>query len=148
MEGNFTSRRGPEQIGGSMKVKCRVCDNEKDGFCKVKKIGVKVNKSRTCEAYIYNESKVKAKQELKTTKISYADRERAKAMRKEELKKLRALLKEGQRQGTAKDLGLIEKEESRIIKPGDPRFVMPNSDPKHPLTGDLSRFTTTVSEKE
>lgn len=131
-----------------MKVKCRVCDNEDKGFCKVKKVKVKINKARICEAYIYNESKLKAKEKVNTTKILFADQQAIKKQQKEELKKLRELLKQGQKQGTARDLGLIPKEESKIIQPGDPRFVMPRTDSKHPLTGDLSRFTTTVSEKE
>jgi len=131
-----------------MKVKCRVCDNEDRGFCKVKKVKVKINKARVCEAYIYNESKLKTKEKVDTTRILYAEQQAIKKQQKEELKKLREQLKQGQKQGTAHDLGLIPKEKSNIIQPGDPRFVMPRADEKHPLTGDLSRFTTTVSEKE
>ena len=115
-----------------MKVKCKVCDNELSGFCKIKKTKVKPNKQRTCEAYVFNEGKVKAKEEIHTVRVSYRDQERAKKLYKEELKKLKAMEKAGPQQGTAQDLGLVK----------------PRTNLEHPLTGDLSRFTTTVSEKE
>jgi hypothetical protein len=73
-----------------------------------------------------------------------ANRRRMKA----ELKRIKEELKKGPRQGTAEDLGLIKPEGNSIIMPGDPNFSMPNRDPKHPLTGDLSRFTTTANDKE
>ena len=41
------------------KVKCRVCENEKDGFCKVKKCSIKLNKSRHCQAFIMDNAKIK-----------------------------------------------------------------------------------------
>lgn len=134
-----------------MKVRCNICENELNGFCKVKKISVKVNKKRTCEAYIYKESKVKAKQDIPKIRISYSEQQDIRKKQKEAIKQLRAALKEGQRQGTARDLGLIQPEaaeDSSIIQPGDPRFAMPGKDMKHPLTGDLSRFTTTVSNPD
>lgn len=131
------------------KVKCSVCANEKAKFCTIKKIGVKVNKPRTCEAYVYDESKVKARQEIHTMKVGYRQQQENKKRMKEELKELKAMLKEGPRNKTAQDLGLyVEgKGESKIITPGDPRFTMPSKDIKHPLTGDLSRFTSSVDKK-
>lgn len=131
------------------KVKCAVCANEKAKFCTIKKIGVNVNKPRKCEAYIYDESKVKARQETPSIKIGYKQQQDNKKRMKEELKALREMLKKSPENKTARDLGLpVEgKGESRIITPGDPRFVMPSRDPKHPLTGDLSRFTSSVDRK-
>ena len=41
------------------KVKCRVCDNEDTGFCKVKECKVKTNKARHCKAFIINENKIR-----------------------------------------------------------------------------------------
>ena len=41
------------------KVKCRVCDNEDKGVCKVKQCTVKTNKARHCQAFIMNDSKIK-----------------------------------------------------------------------------------------
>jgi hypothetical protein len=65
---------------------------------------------------------------------------------KEELRTLKEMMKRGPSNGTAQSLGLIEPEESRIIQPGDARFSMPK-DMAHPLTGDLSRFTTTAKSE-
>ena len=125
------------------KVKCKVCANETGGICNVKKIGIKINKDRSCEAYIYDEGKVKAKQPIHTTQIGYRQLQESKRRTKEELKALKRMMKKGPSNGTAESLGLLTKEESRIIQPGDPRFSMPK-DMAHPLTGDLSRFTTTA----
>lgn len=46
------------------KVKCRVCANENDGYCSVKKCLVKTNKARRCDIFVYNISKVRIKQDL------------------------------------------------------------------------------------
>ena len=43
------------------KVKCRVCENEDNSFCKVKQCTVRTNKARHCKAFIMNESKIKVK---------------------------------------------------------------------------------------
>lgn len=53
------------------KVRCSVCNNEDKGFCKVKKLKVKVNKPRTCEFFDFNEAKVKIKKQLKSTYIPF-----------------------------------------------------------------------------
>jgi hypothetical protein len=129
------------------KVKCNVCSNEKGGICIIKKIGVAIKKPRICEAFIYNEAKLKAKQEIPTIKSGYVDQQAAKLRLKEELKSIRDAMKSGPSQGTAKDLGLIKQEESKIITPGDPGFYT-TANTKHPLTGDLSRFLTTAATEE
>lgn len=129
------------------KVRCNVCANEEGSFCKIKKVRVKVSKSRTCEAYIYDEAKLKAKQEMPTIKVGYRQQEENRKRMKAELKRIKEELKRGPKQGTAKDLGLIQQPSSDIIMPGDAKFSMPR-DTKHPLTGDLSRFTTTANDKE
>jgi hypothetical protein len=130
------------------KVKCKVCANEVSGICDVKKIGVKINKKRNCEAYIYDEAKVKSKSEINVTRVGYRQMQENKLRMKAELKELKKALKEGQKNGTAVDLGLIQPVENKIIQPGDPNFTMPNTSTKHPLTGDLSRFTTTADNEE
>lgn len=127
------------------KVKCKVCANEVSAFCNIKKIGVSVNKPRICEAYTYSESKLKAKEEIPTIRLGYAEQQASKRRMKAELKRIKEELKKGPAQGTARDLGLIQPSESSIIMPGDSRFSIPR-DTKHPLTGDLSRFTTTAKE--
>jgi hypothetical protein len=132
------------------KVKCSICANEAASFCIVKKSRIKLNKKRLCEVYIYDESKVKAKQVIPTIKFGYKEQEEHRKRMKEELKALKELMKQQPQDGTAKSLGLLKEatEESRIIQPGDTRFAMPTGDQKHPLTGDLSRFATTVNKSE
>lgn len=130
------------------KVKCKVCANECGGVCSVKNMGIKPNKRRVCTAFVYDQAKVKQKTEIPITRITYREQQEAKRRFKAEIKEMKRLAKEGPKQGTASNLGLIEKSESAIIKPGDPNFSMPNRDLKYPLTGDLSRFTTTASDED
>ena len=131
------------------KVRCNLCANEVSGVCSIKKRGVKVNKSRNCEAYTYDEARVKAKQDIPSIRVGYRQMEENKRRMKAELKRIKEELKKGPRQGTAQDLGLIQPVEHKgIIMPGDPGFSMPNRDPRYPMTGDLSRFTTTANDKE
>jgi len=130
------------------KVRCKVCANELKGFCKIKKIGVKTNKPRLCEAYIYDEVKIKARDDIKVIRMGYQEQEEQRRRMKEELRELRRMLKEKPSQGTAKDLGLVKQDENNIILPGDRRFNMPSTDMKHPLTGDLSRFITNAEKSE
>ena len=130
------------------KVRCKVCANEDKNHCKIKKVTIRPNKPRKCEAFIFEESKVKAKQEIRSVRVNYRDAERQRRERKEKLKELRRLIKQKPKNGTAKDLGLIQPEKGRIIMPGDPGFSMPGKDSKHPLTGDLSRFITTAKKED
>jgi hypothetical protein len=127
------------------KVKCAVCANEISGICSIKKIGVKINKPRICEAYIYAESKMKAKQDVPTIRVGYEEQQEAKRRYKEELKALKALAKQEVENKTAKSLGLMEND--KFMSAGDdPKLLIPRTNMKHPLTGDLSRFTTTVNK--
>lgn len=120
------------------KVRCDVCANEISGICSIKKIGVKLNKPRICEAYIYDEKKVKAKQDIPTIRVGYREQEEAKRRYKEEIKALKEAAKRGVENKTARDLGLVEEDSSS-------KMFIPRKDVKHPLTGDLSRFTTTAA---
>lgn len=49
-----------------IRVKCRVCANEKGGFCLIKKCTIKLNKSRICDAFKNDFSKVKIKEKVQT----------------------------------------------------------------------------------
>ena len=73
------------------KVKCRVCDNEKDGYCKVKNCAVKLNKARHCKAFIMNQSKIKVSVKPKSEMRPdwYWDRKKIIRELKEEAKKAR-----------------------------------------------------------
>ncbi len=125
-----------------VKVKCKVCANEVSKICKIKKNSVSLNKARKCKAYVYDESKLRVKKETPSTRFGYKDQQETKRRYKAELKALKEAMKQEPGRGTARDLGLV-KPEDEIVLPGDPRFSMPK-DTKHPLTGDLSRFTTTA----
>lgn len=101
------------------KVRCAVCDNEEKSHCLVKKkVKVHPNKARKCSAFIFSPDKVKKAEEIPTIKMSYAQKEKLKELYKSELKQL----KEDQRRG------VFDKSKST----------------QHPMTGDLSRFTTTA----
>lgn len=100
------------------KVRCSACDNEMDNRCVIKKSTVHVNKPRKCSVFVLNPNKVKEVKQLPTIKMSYTQKEKLKALYKSELKQL----KDEQRRG------VYDKSKSA----------------QHPLTGDLSRFTTTA----
>jgi hypothetical protein len=100
------------------KIVCAMCRNEINKFCKVKKIGIHLNKRRDCDKFILEPSKVKEKQILQTIKVSYAEREEAKRGIKAALKHAKEQLKNNQ--------SVIE---------------------QHPLTGDLSRFVSTATKE-
>ena len=51
------------------KVRCRVCSNEQHSFCNTKNVKIHPNKSRTCEDFDYDETKVKVKQKLEGTYV-------------------------------------------------------------------------------
>ena len=100
------------------KVICATCAAEFKGKCNAKKgrPSVSINKRRRCDKYILEPSKVKEKQILKTIRMGYKEKEALRREYKEQLKQFRA---------QAKQHGLT-------------------NNPKHPLTGDLSRFTSTA----
>jgi len=100
------------------KVRCSVCEKEEGSRCIVKKTKVHVNKSRKCKLFVFSPDKVKKVEEIPTLRMSYSEKEKLKKLYKAELRQL----KEEQRRG------VFDKSKSS----------------QHPLTGDLSRFTTTA----
>lgn len=110
------------------KVKCRVCTNEVSGVCSIKKASVRVNKSRTCEAFVYNPSKVKVHVEVPTVKFGYAEQQEAKRKRKEELRKAQEALKASQN------------------VPISTQIPTSTGNSMYPTTGDLSRFITSAEK--
>jgi len=117
------------------KVRCTTCANLYKNFCTKKKVSVAINKSRRCRLFEFDQEKVKIKQVLPTTRLPYAQKELEKQTRKAEIKQIKDSIKQQQ---------LLEKKagekESRIWKP--------SGDSKFPLTGDLSRFTTTGTKNK
>ena len=96
------------------KVTCATCVNEEDKTCVVKKSRVALNKRRRCDKYVLEATKVKAKQILKTVSMGHKEKEALRREYKEQLKQFKAAAKQG------------------------------NNSQSHPLTGDLSRFTSTA----
>ena len=121
-----------------IKIRCNVCLNEKNGFCTIKKIRIHANKKRKCDNYIYDSSKLKNKQKIPSVKSSYVEEQAGKRVSKngrretkKKLKELKTLV------GTTPGNSLVHDE--RYIT-----SIRNNSDAKYPITGDLSRFTTTA----
>ena len=100
------------------KVTCATCANEDNRKCLIKKSTVALNKRRRCDFYKIEATKVKERQILKTVPMGYQEKE---ALRKEYKEQLRRF-----------------KENQKAQKMG--------RDPKYPLTGDLSRFTSTAGK--
>ena len=100
------------------KITCATCRCEFNKKCNAKqgRPSVSLNKRRRCDKYILEATKVKERQILKTIKMSYKEREVLRTEYKQELKQRRAAAKQGN---------------------------MPQNS-EHPLTGDLSRFTSTA----
>ena len=117
------------------KIRCALCESQHRGFCVTKRVSVSLNKSRHCDKFKYDQQKVKIKQVLPTTRLPFAQQELDKQTRKVEIKQIKDSIKKQQ---------LLEKKagekESRIWKP--------SGDSKFPLTGDLSRFTTTGTKNK
>lgn len=146
------------------KVKCVVCANESSGLCKIKKCKVSLNKSRNCDAYVYDERKFKEKKKVPIIRAPFKEQQLAKEAWKKARKELKELKDQKPSEGTAKKLGLLsentkemgnKKEDLNRLPRGMNDTIGINyadkiNDPKklkHPLTGDLSRFTTTARKK-
>jgi hypothetical protein len=100
------------------KITCATCRCEVSKKCNVKKgqPSVSLNKRRRCDKYILEATKVKAKQVLKTIQMGYKEKEALRREYKEQLKQFKLAAKQG------------------------------NTSQSHPLTGDLSRFISTVGD--
>jgi len=114
---------------GGNKVICGVCMKQVDGFCQAKKCKVALKKRRLCNKFVYDVNKVSIKIPLPSIKRSefFWDR-------KERRRILKEMLAEAKKQ--------MEKKNVTDVLPTI------NKDMAHPLTGDLSRFTTTVDKDE
>lgn len=125
------------------KVRCALCASQYNKFCTTKKVTVSLNKDRYCDKFKHDQAKVRIKQVLPTTRLPYTEQEKIKKQQKENLKQLKEHLKkerEDQLEIKARPLPKEAPVESRIYKP--------HGSEKYPLTGDLSRFTTTATGKD
>lgn len=119
-----------------MKVICALCEFEKGGLCTKKKNNkVHLNKKRKCSVYKQSDEKVNAlvDKRLNTPRPEVTWRPDWWHDRRAYINKLKKLDKEKQR-----------REE---VGAGTTPKQMPIESVKHPLTGDLSRFTSTVGSK-
>ena len=110
-----------------MKVTCGTCANELKGKCTVKggKSSVALHKRRNCDKYSLDESKVKEPVDIPTTRVSYADVLEYK-------KKLKELKKAAKTKENDVDRPIVNE--------------LAYHDDAHPITGDLSRFTSTAAK--
>lgn len=115
------------------KIRCAVCKSQYKGFCITKKVAVSLNKSRHCDKFQHDQEKVKIKQVLPITRLPFAQQELDRQSRKAELKQLKETIKSKKEQQ-------VPIKESRVFKP--------SGNEKFPLTGDLSRFTTTGTKNK
>jgi len=121
----------------SNKVICGVCLNQTSGFCSVKKTKIKLKKRRLCDKFRQDMSKIKVKTAIPIERRPdyYWDREEKRKVLKEELRK-------AQEQQMAR-----EQQAKKVLDDGGVTMIKPTDNKKHPLTGDLSRFTTTAVKK-
>jgi len=119
------------------KVRCSGCAREENGFCSVKKTGVARRKRRNCAKFELAPEKVRARVAIPTMRLPYAKQQELKAAAKRKMKEMRQLIKDGKQE---------EVEALLLGKEAAPQVVVPDS--KHPLTGDLSRFTSTIAKEE
>ena len=116
------------------KVRCKVCGHEKQGYCPIKKTKVRTNKARMCKSFTYDVSKVKIKHELIAELRPDWFHDRRGAINK--MKKQQKLLEEQRKKEMFNDRSYM------------PSITAGTGDDKYPVTGDLSRFTTTAPKKD
>jgi len=102
------------------KITCATCVAEFKSKCNAKKgrPSVALNKRRRCDKYKLEPSKVKERHIMKTIKMGYKEKEAVRKEYKEQLKLAKAAAKQGRA----------------------PQNI------NHPMTGDLSRFTSTAGK--
>jgi len=102
-------------------VRCGMCISYlDDGKCKIKKVKVSAGKKRSCDFYVFDDSKVVKRQALPTVRAMHPAIAKKQRYRARKAAKLEAL-------------------KERYFK---------ERDAKHPLTGNLDAFKTTAAEGE
>jgi hypothetical protein len=120
------------------KVRCALCASQYKKFCTTKRVGVSLNKSRHCDKFKHDQTKVTIERVLPTTRLPYTEQAKLKEQQKNNLKMLREHLKKEREEQLNQKAGLSPK-----THPIESRIYKPHGNEKYPLTGDLSRFTTT-----
>lgn len=100
-------------------VRCGVCISYlEDGKCKIKRVKVSASKKRSCDFYVFDDTKLVEKQIIPTTRVmnpTIAKKQRYRARKAAKLEELK-------------------------------NKYFAERDKKHPLTGNLDMFKTTASE--
>lgn len=120
------------------KIICQVCFNQTNGFCSFKKTKIKLRKKRLCDKFRQDVSKIKIKRPIDTIRRPdwFWDREARRKEYKKQIKELQELQDKK------------EQQDKRIIVDNkDIQIISTVKDVSHPLTGNLSRFTSTASKK-
>lgn len=107
------------------KVRCATCFNQINGFCTKKKVSVKLNKWRRCDEYKIDLNKIKVRKPVTVTKVLHQ------AVIKDLKDKYKKALKEEE---------LKKATESRTS-------YIDIANDKHPLTGNLDRFISSVTDE-
>jgi hypothetical protein len=114
------------------RVRCAVCKNQTNGFCVVKKVKIALNKRRKCDKFKIDPTRVRLKETPKA--IRGIPKELYKDLKSEYRKSLKeeAVRKELEKKQQANKY-------ADAIRTGNEKF---------PLTGDLSRFTSSAGKGE
>ena len=120
------------------KIICQVCFNQTDGFCSFKKTKIKLKKKRLCGKFRQDMSKIKIKRPIDTIRRPdwFWDRDERRKEYKKQLKELQELQAKKEQQ-----------DKKIIVDNKDIQIINPVKNAEHPLTGDLSRFSSTASKK-
>ncbi|RLD64788.1 MAG: hypothetical protein DRI84_08150 [Bacteroidetes bacterium] len=116
------------------KVRCKVCEHERQEYCPIKKTKVRTNKARTCKSFIYAVNKVKIKHVPIAEMRPDWFHDRKGAINK--MKKQQKMLEEQRKKEMFNDESYM------------PSILSGTGNAEHPVTGDLSRFTTTALKKD
>lgn len=121
------------------KVICSVCINQTEGFCSFKKTKIKLKKKRLCDKFKQDMSKIRIRRPIDTVRRPdwFWDREERKKEYKRQLKEFKELQARKEQQ-----------DKKIIVDDRNIQVINPVKDVKHPLTGDLSRFSSTASKNK
>lgn len=109
-----------------MKVRCSECKSQIEGVCKYTKSSVKLNKRRVCGKFELDETKVKEKTPIPTTRRPdwWHHREELRREYKKKLKELQA---------------------KKVEQENEKKYMR---DVQHPLTGNLNDFIKSTASRE
>jgi len=114
------------------KVSCSMCINYDNGKCLEKNVSVAPNKKRHCDLFIIDTNKINKKSSIPTIRGQHQSV--AKKLRYEARKEMKKMIIEAER-------------DKRNLEDSRKYMGARSYNEKHPLTGDLSKFTTTANQE-